>query len=132
MVPLSEITSKYIGKPFSEMPCMHLMHSIYADLGFEGPKSFGELTLDNYQEHFKTNSKLTQARMLQLFKSLGQPVSVDRLKIYDLVILMQPGKVIFPGIYVGRKMVITSAIQKGVCVAHIGRFNKLIMARRLI
>lgn len=129
---LSQITGKYIGKPFAEMPCMHLMVSIYADLGFEGPKSFGELTLDNYQEYFKKNSKLTQARMLQLLKWLGQPVSVDRLKIYDLVVIMQPGRVIFPGVYVGKRMVITSAIREGVAVTSLGGFNRPIMARRLI
>lgn len=130
--PLSEITGKYIGKPFAEMPCMHLIYNIYADLGFEGPKSFGELTLDNYLEYFKANPKLTQARMLQLLKSLGQPVPVDKLKIYDLVVMMQPGRIIFPGMYVGKRMAITSTMRKGVAIAHIGRFNKLIMARRLI
>jgi len=130
--PLSEITGKYIGKPFTEMPCMHLMHSIYSDLGFEGPKSFGELTLDNYLEAFKANSRLTQARMMQLLKWLGQPIPLDRLKIYDLVVIMQPGRVIFPGVYVGRRMVITSAIREGVAVTSLGGFNRPIMARRLI
>ena len=132
MKPLSEITGKYIGKSFIEMPCMHLMHSIYSDLGFEGPKSFGELTLDNYLEAFKENSRLTQARMLQLLKWLGQPVPLNRLKIYDLVVVMQPGRVIFPGVYVGRRMVITSAIREGVAVTRLGGFNRPIMARRLI
>ena len=132
MKPLSEITGKYIGKPFIEMPCMHLMHSIYSDLGFKGPESFGELTLDNYLEAFKENSKLTQARMMQLLKWLGQPVPLDRLKIYDLVVVMQPGRVIFPGVYVGRRMVITSAIREGVAVTRLGGFNRPIMARRLI
>ncbi len=58
MTSLSEITGKYIGRSFTDMPCMHLMHSIYADLGFEAPKSYGELTLDNYQQAFKENSKV--------------------------------------------------------------------------
>lgn len=111
---------------------MHLMHGIYTDLGFEGPKSFGELTLDNYQEAFRQNSKLTQARMLQLLKWLGRPVPVDKVKIYDLVVIMQPGRIIFPSVYIGRKMIISSFIRDGVGVFRLSNFNMPIMARRLI
>jgi len=130
--PLSEITGKYIGKSFSEMPCMHLMHGIYADLGFDAPDSFGSLTLDNYQEYFRANPKLTQARMLQLIKSLGRPADIDRLKIFDLVVVMQPDRVIFPAVYVGKKMIMSSFARHGVAVFHLGKFNRPIMARRLI
>jgi len=130
--PLSKVTGKYIGKSFAEMPCMHLMYHLYTDLGYDAPDSFGELTLDNYQAHFKENSKLTQARMLQLLKWLGDPVPPDRLKIYDLVVVMQPGKSIFPAMYVGRRMFITSTIKEGVVVAPISRRNRIIMARRLV
>jgi len=132
--PLSEITGKYIGKSFTEMPCMHLMHGIYTDLSVDLPDSFGKLTIDNYQEYFRENPRLIQARMMQLIKSLGKPASVKSLKIYDLVVIMQPGlrPVIFPAVYVGRKMIITSVIKEGVVVARLDSFNRPILARRLI
>lgn len=132
MLSLSEITGKYIGKSYTEMPCMTLMHSIYTDLGFDVPDSFGKLTIDNYQEYFEENPKLIQARMLQLIKSLGRPVNVSKIKIYDLLVIMIPKQVIFPAMYVGRRMFITSSKNDGVVIAFLDKRNKPIMARRLI
>lgn len=132
MKALAEITGKYIGRPFSEIGCIDLMHAIYTDMGFDAPDSFGSLTLENYREAFRENSKLTQARMLQLLKSLGRPVDIISVKIYDLVVIMQKGNIIYPGMYIGRGMFITSTVKEGVMVAHIGKMNRLIMARRLI
>ncbi len=131
MKSLSKITGKHIGKSYAEMPCMTLMHQIYTEMGFDAPESFKGLNLENYQAHFKADSKLTQARMLQLIKTIGRHVAVDRLKIFDLVVILQPGKIMFPAMYVGKKMIMASSIKGGVEVVRIGDFNRPIMARRL-
>ena len=132
MHSLSEITGKYIGKPFREMPCMHLMYHLYTDLGFDAPDSFGELTLNNYQAQFKKSPKVVQARMLQLIKNLGKPVNVKKIKTYDLIVLMVLHRVIFPAMYVGRGMFMTSTITQGVIIESLNKGVKILLARRLL
>ena len=131
MKRLAEITRRYVGRPFADVSCMGLLHALYTEMGIAVPDAWGELTLENYMNLYRADRKAAEAALLALLDTLGAPVSAP-YKIGDLLAVSQPvHDCIYPAVYLGRGLAITSTVREGVTVYPLGPSNKPVAARRL-
>ncbi len=131
---LAQITGKYIGRSFSECNCLGLIHDMYENFGIEFPTDYGHLhagtNIGNYMDLFEADPKEAIRLMLELFKTLGQPIKTNRYKIGDLLAVRQPDGVVYPAVYVGFDQAISSFLETGVAVFRLDPANRVILARR--
>ncbi|MCG8638491.1 MAG: hypothetical protein MI862_02085 [Desulfobacterales bacterium] len=131
---MSELTGRYVGQPFEKISCMGLLHSMYTDIGVDVPDTFKGLTLETYFSAWEKDKKGTVGIMQDLFDTLGSPVKdLARLQRYDLLVVRETRdgkKNIYPAMYLGLGLAITSNLHKGVRVFHIGELHQVIKARR--
>lgn len=118
-----------MGLQFNECGCIQLIHSWYADLGIKLPDSFEGLTLSNYFEFWERDKKAAIAKMLYYFNSLGEESTI--LGCHDLIAVKEKGNT-YAAVYLGNGMAITSNINSGVRVFHLGRYHKVILIRRIL
>ena len=132
MKKMSEITTKYIGLPFSECGCIDFVYRFLRDCGADIPKSFESVSVDTYMELVHKNKKLAEATMVRAFKTIGTKIPVNNSKTGDLLIIMQPNKTMYPAIYIGGGDAMASFIRIGVSVFGLSEKDKPIMARRVL
>lgn len=134
VINLSHLTARYIGRPFEESSCMGLLYDVYTDIGVKVPSQFGGLDLDSYFLAWEKDKRGTIAVMLDLFQTLGAPVvDLSRLKRFDLLAVEETNgdkKNIYPAIFTGNRMALTSNLTQGVRMFHIGQLHRVLMARR--
>jgi len=129
-IPMSELTGKYIGKSYRQMPCLTLVHSVLTDLGAQVPDTYKHLSLENYLAFFTEQPEAAQNILLELLAEIGQPADLDRLKCYDLLAIKQPAGHIYPAINLKRNQALASTVNEGVCTVTLGQYNRPILARR--
>ncbi len=128
---LSKMTAKYVGKTFESCSCMDLAYGWFTDLGVEVPVKYKDLGLHSYFEQWEQDRKGTLDIMLELFKTLGKHVDVDKIKKHDLLAVEEKGN-IYAAIAIGSNSVITSHLTLGVKIRQLGKLHRVILARRLI
>jgi len=136
---LSELTAKFVGRPYSQYSCMGLVHAFYSQLGVNLPNSYGYLTLNNFMGYYFKNPGKTQVEMIKVVNSLGEQSSAQYPKLLDLLIVAQNLRVrhvISPGllaaIYVGKGHAMTSFLKTGVSVFRLDKHNRAIASRRIV
>jgi len=67
--------------------------------------------------------------IFRLFKTLGRPA--QDLKVHDLLAIKEKNN-FYAAIYTGAGMAITSNINEGIRVFHLGRLHKVVMIRRVL
>lgn len=134
-INLSELTGKYVGKQFNEFSCMKLMHDFCHDIGFDMPGDFDGLTLDNYMEFWERDKKEAIKKLFLFFMTLGENVfDFSKIKRFDLLIMEETNgdkKNMYPALYMGGNICMTSNINSGVKMFHIGAIHKVVLARRI-
>lgn len=135
MRSISKITKELNGKSFSEVNCLQLVKLFMDEAGVDFPTDYSYIregiNLDNYLEYFDRDKKGAIEDMITLFKTLGKPVELNRLKKFDILVLSQEGAK-YPAVYIGRNLAMASFIETGVAVFNLGLLCKPILARRLI
>jgi len=128
---LSKITGKYVGQSFEKCNCMELVYNWFSDLEIKLPDKYKDLDLYSYMDNWEKDKKGTIKTMLELFRTLGTEVNIKKIKKYDLLAVQEKGN-IYAAIAIGVNTIITSHINKGVKVSKLGKYHKVILARRLI
>jgi len=132
MKPLIEMSVKYIGKSYNQFPCLVLITSFYNDLDINFPQEFEGVTLDNYLEYLKNDKEKLFEILFKFMDTLGTESNINKLNTYDFLAIEDMHKNVYIGIYLRDKMFLTSAVNKGVRVSFIGKYNKVIKARRMV
>jgi hypothetical protein len=140
MKALAEITQKYVSQSFRRYPCMGLIQAVYSDAGVKLPTEFEGMTLTSYLGQWIKDPWGVQFSLLRLGATLGQPSSIRAPKLLDFLIMFHdwhksrnaiaPGYA--PAVYVGKGQVLESFLREGVLTVKIDKYNRPIMARRLI
>jgi len=110
---------------------MDLAYGWFSDLGVEVPVKYKDLGLHSYFDQWEQDKKTTINTMLELFKTLGKPVDVNRIKKHDLLAVKEKNN-IYAAIALGSNSAITSHLILGVRVLQLGKLQEVILARRLI
>jgi len=131
MKSLSQMTAKYVGRPFSSCSCMELAYNWYQDLGIEVPDQYKDLALNNFFAKWEQDKKGTINKMLELFKTLGRPADISNLCRHDLLAVNEKNN-IYAAIALSASTAITSNISQGVRVFMLGELHRVVLARRLI
>lgn len=128
---LAELTSKYVGKSYTEYPCMVLIYSFYKDLDINIPNNFEDVNLDNYIDLWESDRENTFHKLLKFVNNIGKEICITKLKKYDFLIISDKNNNIYVGIYLYNNMFITSNVQVGVKISHLGKYNTIVKAIRL-
>ncbi len=128
---LSDITGRYVGRPFREVSCMGLVSAIYeTELGMELPHVFEDVSIDTYLEKWRKSPAVVSAQLMRWFRTVGRAVPLGDAAIWDLMIVRW--KTLSPAVYVGRRQVLRSTVQGGVEVCPVGCWARPVAARRLL
>jgi len=129
-INLSELTGKFVGKPWEKFSCIGLMHDFYTDIGIDVPDNFGGIALDDAISEWRNAPARAISVMLSLFKTLGEKGNTKYPSVFDVLVIRRRGE-IFPAIALPGGRFMTSTLGEGVIVGSIGEDLKVIMARRM-
>lgn len=112
------------------MNCVQIVRKVYEDINIKIPDRIGALTVDNYLEAFYEDRKFVTSQLIKVVTSLGDPISIEKCFVWDLLICEQSAKeIFFPGIHVGNG-VLCSMEETGVCVVPFSKHCKIFLGRR--
>ena len=129
---LREITGRYLGMPFSEMPCLELVYRIYTDIGVDFPDHYIDVTREDFLARWRKKRKGMESLMMRFFREIGNPGNVSNPKRFDLLACFGQTRAVFPAVYTGRGHAITSTIKEGVCVVPVKHMNRVLVVRRVV
>lgn len=131
MESLTKMTGRYIGKSFEDCGCLQLVHSWYHNIGFDFPDKYKDLELNTYMLNWQEDRKGTIDKMMELFKTLGTKIDVNKIQRHDLLAVKEKGN-IYAAVALATNTAITSHIVTGVKIFKLGKLHQVLIARRLI
>jgi len=130
---LAMVTSKYIGKPFHEYGCIELVVNLMRDIGKPLPDEIDGINVKNYNDLVNEDIKKAQIIMLKAFRKIGKSANTKYPATGDLLVIFQKHKWgMFPAVYMGNGMAVASFIRRGVQAFNLDKWNRPIMARRIV
>lgn len=113
--------------------CVGFMYAFYKDLGIELPNTFKGITLDNYSQFYLEN-KDTDETLKEYLNTVGIEVNPTQILKGDLIAVKHISKnyPLFPAIYGGNKLAISSFIGYKVKVFSLTNTYEVVVARRVI
>ena len=130
-INLSELTGKFVGKPWSMYSCIGLMHDFYTEIDIDVPDEYKGVKLEEAIDYWKKAPREALLDMVGLFRTLGKDGNPKDLKQFDLLVLKRY-RAIYPAIYLYGGRYITSTLKEGVAVGMLGADIKVLLVRSLI
>ena len=132
MKNMAQISARYIGQSFEAYGCLEFVVAFLKDLGWRPPTEIDGWSLSNYRDLVEDDIKQAQDVMVQIFKGLGRPASIDYPESGSLLVVQQPSGVLFPAVCTGFGMALASFIRTGICMFELDKQNKPVVARRVL
>lgn len=137
----ASVTSKFIEKPFrtggkdsTAYDCIGFIYAFLVEMG-KGDRlntKAGELTIDNYSEHYPNmTQKQIKDKLIEVWENNGVEIPVGRQLAGDICIMELNGNVWFPAIWAGQGHVLTSWSDAGTRVVKMKDNLKVIKVRRV-
>ena len=113
MKTFAEVIGHFAGKPASKKSfddengysCLGFPYALYRDMGLNFPCTYGDLTLENYNEKYEVRSEEAYKKLLEFAETVGVGVEPHQKVAGDFLILKDKAGNIFPGIYAGNGQV---------------------------
>ncbi len=129
MVPLCEITRKWLDTPHVKISCIAFVHDFLEEaLGVEIPDEWGDLTIANHHAEWVKDPAAVEHKMCEAVKAYTIESNPKYPKLLDLLVVEIKDHGLIPAVYIGGGNAIASFIEGGVQVFNLDKNNKPILA----
>lgn len=141
MIKIEQYMRKYRGIPFQYggcegkgLDCIGFVYKFFVDCGVQMPESCEDATKDNYSDVYRTSDDRADELLLKYFDAMpGIEVHPMRLLAGDALVIksMRTGH-LFPAIYGGNGIAVSSFVDSYVRAFSISRVLTVVRARRIM
>lgn len=132
MRPFKKVPFKFGGTDFNGLDCIGFIYCFNKRCGINMPEELNGWNKENYYIKYKENEDEADSILLDYFNSFGKEIKPFEVIAGDSIIIKHDKtRRLFPAIYGGNNMAISSFLNKGVRVFALGNKLPIIKARRV-